>query len=323
MTISSGDLHQDLIIVDGHCDTILELYLHQRSFFTANKKGHIDLPRMQAGKINLQFLAFYIEPAYKPSGALARLLELLAYFRLLEEESQGVFSVVKSKEDLKGLGPQSTLFLLAVEGGEVLEGKSCILRILYELGFRCLTLTWNQRNCLADGVWEKESRGGLTQHGREVVSEMNRLGMLIDVSHLSENGFWDVLSLSKKPIAATHSCCYSLFKHPRNLKDEQFKALKENGGIAGINFFPGFLGEGKVTLDRVVDHLEHAVSIAGIEHVGLGSDFDGIHKTPIGLEDAAKLPRLTERLVQRGWKEDEIRKVMGGNFLRVLSRVLA
>lgn len=315
-------LHQELITVDGHCDTILELYKNKRSFWEYNQEGHLDWPRLQQAKINLQFLAFYIEPEFKPIGALARLLEVLAYFRLQQEQAPENINIIKTKQDLNNISSSTYHFLLSIEGGEVLERRLSILGILFELGFRCMTLTWNQRNDLADGVWEKDAHGGLTKLGREVVCEMNRLGMLIDVSHLSDAGFWDVLSRTTKPIAATHSCCRSICDHPRNLNDEQLLALKDNKGIIGINFYPGFLGKDKTDIDTVIEHIEHAASIAGIEHVGLGSDFDGINKTPRGLEDVTKLPELTKRLIKNGWSEDNIKKIMGGNFLRVLYEIL-
>ncbi|MCR4440891.1 MAG: dipeptidase [Peptococcaceae bacterium] len=314
--------YEEMTVVDGHCDTILELYKKKRCFWMENNKGHLDWPRLKKGKVNLQFLAFYIEPAYKPAGSLARVLELLAYFRSLQEENKERLEVVREKNDLRRLGPDVTRFLLAIEGGEAIEGKPNILSILFELGFRCLTITWNQRNSLADGAWENESRGGLTRLGRDVVQEMNRLGMLIDVSHMAEAGFWDVMELSSKPVAATHSCCRALKDHPRNLSDKQLRALAENNGIIGINFFPGFLGDNNVGIEKVVEHLEHAAEVAGVDHVGLGSDFDGINKTPAGLANVACLPDLAERLFKKGWKEENIKKVMGGNFIRVLYEVL-
>ena len=170
---------------------------------------------------------------------------------------------------------------------------------------------------------ENEGKGGLTNFGKEVVREMNRLGMLIDVSHLNEAGFWDVLSLSTKPLVASHSCCRSLCNHPRNLTNSQLKALQENGGVIGINFYPNFLGSGELTIENVIEHIEYAAEIAGIDHVGLGSDFDGIDTVPKGLENAAKLPTLTELLLKRGWKDSELIKVLGGNFIRVLDQVLS
>jgi len=323
--LSPLDLHAQAVIVDGHCDTLLKLYNKKMSFWEINKKGHLDWPRLQRGKVNLQFLALYIEPEYKPTGSLTRVLELLAYYWGLQEEGHTTFKTVKTvlnKKDIEDIDPHSLAFLLAIEGGEVLEGKLSILRVLFELGFRSITLTWNQRNLLADGVWEKDSRGGLTRLGKDVVREMNRLGMLVDVSHLAEASFWDVITTSVKPIAATHSCCRALHDHPRNLSDEQLRALRQNNGIVGINFFPGFLGQGSITIDNIIDHMEHVAVIAGSDYVGLGSDFDGINKTPQGLENVARLPLLTTRLVERGWKEEDIRKVLGGNFIRVLHEVL-
>lgn len=313
------------VIVDGHSDTILELFTRKRSFWDANIKGHLDWHRANAGKINLQFMAFYIEPEFKPVGSLSRVLELLDHFHLVqaEGEKQGhKLDVILTKEQLLQLNCQDFKVLLAIEGGEVLEGKLSNLRILQRLGFRSITLTWNQRNQLADGVGERESKGGLTTFGKDVIREMNKLGMLIDVSHLNEAGFWDVLELSTQPIAATHSCCRMLCNHPRNLWDAQLKALHANNGVMGINFYPGFLGKGKITVDRVIEHIEYAATVAGIDNVGLGSDFDGIEKTPIGLENAALLPVITEKLLTRGWKEADVNKVLGGNFLRVLTKVL-
>jgi membrane dipeptidase len=310
------------IVVDGHCDSVLELYKNERSFWKKGVQGHLDWPRLKEGKVNLQFLAFYIESEYKPAGALARLLELLAFFRKLQEEAPEKLQIVLSKKDLAAVSYSNNSFLLTIEGGEVLEGKTSLIRILYELGFRCLTLTWNQRNALADGAWENLSRGGLTRHGIDVVKEMNKLGMLVDVSHLADAGFWDVLSITNKPIVASHSCCRTIYDHPRNLSDEQLVAIKNNNGVIGINFYPGFLGAGKTTIDCVINHLEHAASIAGVDHVGLGSDYDGINSTPEGLEDVTKIPYIAEKLLIRGWKEHEVEKIMGGNYLRVLFEIL-
>lgn len=320
-------LHRDSFVVDGHCDTVLDLLKRKRSFWAEDESAHLDWPRLIKGCVNLQFLALFIESSFKPYGSLSRVLELLDLVFQLQEESRKItgedLKIVLNKSDLNDNKSRNPGFVLAVEGGEVLEGKISNLRILYRLGIRCLTLTWNQRNQLANGIDEKDNRGGLTKFGKEVVSEMNNLGMLVDVSHLSEPGFWDVLEYSKKPVAATHSCCRALYDQPRNLTDSQLSALKDNGGVIGINFYPGFLTEGEALIEHVVDHIEHAVSIAGADYVGLGSDYDGIDKVPLGLENISKLPNLTEKMLKRGWKEKEIKKVLGGNFVRVLYEVLA
>lgn len=313
-----------MLIIDGHCDTLLELYKNKRSFWEDNETGHLDWLKLKKAGIALQFMSIYIEPEYKASCPLSRVLEILDFFNQLQEEGNGHPLTVTTKKDLLALNEALPHVLLAIEGGEALRGKLSNLRILFKLGIRSLTLTWNQRNELADGIWEKDSGGGLTTFGREVVQEMNRLGMLIDVSHLSEAGFWDVISLSEQPVVATHSCCFSLHEHPRNLTDDQLIALKKNQGVVGINFYPHFLGEkpNRITIEHVLKHLDYAVNIAGIDHVGLGSDFDGIELVPQGLENGTKLPCLSERLCQLGWKAEEISKVMGGNFLRVLQQIL-
>jgi membrane dipeptidase len=316
------NLHHQSLVVDGHCDSILECYKEKRDFIKSGLKGHLDLSRLKQGGVNLQFLALFIETQYKPYGALCRVLELLDFFYSLKNERGESLQIIKEQKDLLSLNTETVKFLLTVEGGEALEGQLSTLRILFRLGIRSVTLTWNQRNQLGDGVWERESGGGLTTFGKAVIKEMNDLGMLVDVSHLSEGGFWDVISYTTKPIAATHSCCRVLHEHPRNLRNEQMEALQKNQGIIGINFCPEFLGRERVTAETVIEHIEYAAGVAGVDHVGLGSDFDGIETTPAGLEDVSKMPLLTELLLQRGWKEEEVRKVLGGNYIRVLQQVL-
>ena len=313
-----------MFIVDGHCDTLLKLFKNNESFWEEEINGHVNWRRLQKGKVALQFMAIYIEPEYKRAGPLKRALEILDYFYHLQQAGKGKPLLVIKKEDLQKLKKEQPSVLLAIEGGEALEGNLAVLRILFKLGIRSLTLTWNQRNELADGIWEEKTAGGLTSFGCQVVKEMNRLGMLIDVSHLSEKGFWDVLKFTQQPIAATHSACYALRAHPRNLRDEQLTALAQNQGIIGLNFYPLFLGSQSqvISFRNVIEHLEHAVSITGIDHVGLGSDFDGIAQVPLGLEDATKFPVIIEELLRLGWPESDVKKIMGGNFLRVLQQVL-
>ena len=205
-----------------------------------------------------------------------------------------------------------------------MDGDLGVLRILYRLGIRLITLTWNQRNQIADGAGEARTGGGLTEFGVKVVAEMNHLGMLIDVSHLSEAGFWDVIKKSKEPIVASHSNCYSLCPHLRNLKDEQIKALADKGGVIGVTFVPDFLikENRKSTVEDVVRHIDYLVEKAGIDHVGLGSDFDGTVELPIGLKGADEIPNITKELLNQGYKEDDIKKILGGNFLRVFKDVV-
>jgi len=213
--------------------------------------------------------------------------------------------------------------LLSVEGGEILGETIFMLDIIFKLGVRALGLTWNQRNALADGVGEADTQSKLTQLGQEVILRMNKLGMLIDVSHLNEAGFWHVLELSKDPIVASHSCAKALCAHPRNLTDQQLRALAKQKGLVGVNFYPQFLQEtGKATRDDVVRHICHIAEVAGVETVGLGSDFDGISETPQGLEHVGNYTHLLDDLRKSGFSPLEIEQITGRNFMRVLSSVL-
>ena len=214
--------------------------------------------------------------------------------------------------------------MLSIEGGEAVEADLGVLRMLHRLGVRAMTLTWNGRNQIADGAAEARTKGGLTNFGVELVGEMNRIGMVVDVSHISDAGFFDVIETTTKPIIASHSNCRALCNHRRNLTDEMIKALADKGGVMGMNFAPDFIDGRKenATLERLLDHVGHVVKIAGVDHVGLGSDFDGIETTPKGLEDVARMPYLTEGLIKKGYKEDYILKILGENFLRVFSEVI-
>ena len=198
-----------------------------------------------------------------------------------------------------------------------------MLDIIYQLGVRALGLTWNQRNALADGVGEEGTQSRLTNFGQEVVLRMNELGMLIDVSHLNEPGFWHVLDLSRDPIVATHSCAKALCNHPRNLTDQQLRALAKHKGVVGVNFYPRFLREtGPATREDVVRHICHIAEVAGVETVGLGSDFDGITEVPKGLEHVGDYSYLIDDLTKVGFSTKEVEQISGRNFMRLLSNVL-
>ncbi|MBA7681825.1 hypothetical protein ES703_90166 [subsurface metagenome] len=241
------------------------------------------------------------------------------------EKNQDDISLVTNYNQIKEVNRAGKIAaILSIEGGEALEGDLGVLRVLYKLGVRLLTLTWNQRNQIADGIGESRTGSGLTEFGLKVIDEMNRLGMLIDVSHLSETGFWDVVKRSKTPIVASHSNCYALCPHLRNLKDEQIKALADKGGVIGITFVPNFLTQEKrkTTVEDVVKHIDYLVEKVGVDYVGLGSDFDGTGGLPLGLEGVDKIPNITGELLDRGYKEKDIKKILGENFLRVFKEVV-
>lgn len=323
-------LHQDAIVVDTHCDTLLRVlgrspYRRQQPYKLGerNAEGHLDLPRMQEGGVDVQFFAAYIEPIYKPDRSLKRAMQLFdAFFTELEANSDRMLMATTVDDIMKAKEQGKVAAVLAIEGGEALEGDLGVLRMFHRLGVRSIGLTWNQRNDIADGVGDARSKGGLSEFGAAVVQEMNRLGILVDVSHLSDPGFWDVIEISTQPIIASHSNARAVCNHRRNLTDEQIKALAKNGGVMGMNFAAAFVKEdGKPTIDDLLDHIDHIVQLVGPEHVGLGSDFDGIGATPEGLTDVTKMPLITEGLCRRGYSDEHIRLILGGNYFRVFRQV--
>lgn len=310
-------------IIDAHCDSVLDVLHGRRSLGDRNHRGQADFISLKEAGVYLQFFAVFIESAYKPSKSVLRALEgIESFHRELELNTQYV-TLIKTKEDLNSLSRSDKLgALLAVEGGEALGGQLSMVSILYRLGVRSIGLTWNQANDLADGVGVGKRHRGLTGFGKEAVKEMNRLGMLIDLAHIAEKGFWDVLEVSEKPVAVTHANCQHLCPHPRNLTDEQLKALADHGGCLGVTFVPDFIDTVNPNIDRLLDHLDHAVGVMGIDHVGLGSDFDGMDVRTPGLETATDLPKLIDKLRERGYSEEEVNKLAWGNWFRLLNQVL-
>lgn len=308
------------VVVDAHCDTILQIARGHGSLQSA-PEAQLDIPRLRQGGVSLQFFALFIESLYKPERTLKRVLQLLDIFYHELEQNSAELALVTSANQLTNLAATGKIgMLLAVEGGEVLEDELGVLRVLYRLGVRSLGLTWNQGNLLADGIGVSIP-GGLTIWGEQVVREMNRLGMLVDLAHLAEPGFWDVLRVSEQPVAVTHAACRSLADHPRNLSDNQLRALSQQGGMVGICLVPDFLGQ-HPDLEGVLDHIEHASMVAGVEHVGLGSDYDGVENIAQGLEHAGCWPRLVQGMERRGFSVKEQKLVLGGNWLRLLHKVL-
>ncbi len=317
-------LHEQTIVVDAHCDTVLHVLRNGYELGEEHSEAHVDLPRLRRGGVNLQFFALYIEPQFKPDRATRRVLQMLDAFYQQQSLNDDTLSVARNAGDIRSALRQGKVAaLLSIEGGEALEGDLGVLRMLYRLGVRAIGLTWNERNQIADGVGEKSAGGGLTDFGRQVVAEMNRLGMIIDVSHLSERSFWDTVGASGHPVIASHSNARVLCPHVRNLTDEQIRALAHNGGVMGINFSSEFLiQEGQASIADIVRHIEHVCALVGPGHVGLGADFDGITMPPGDLPDVSHLPALTQTLSGRGFDEAAIRGFLGENFMRVIERVI-
>lgn len=310
-------------MVDGHCDSLTDFCAGER-LLRGDSKGHWDLERAHHGKIGLQFLAAYIETEYKPERAVVRGLELIqAAHRFLLTYPEEVL-LIREADDLSSLPQQDRLgILLSVEGGEVLGGNLYMLDIIFYLGVRALGLTWNQRNALGDGAGETTTQSRLSRFGVSVVQRMNELGMVVDVSHLNEAGFWHVLEVSSQSVIASHSCAAAICPHPRNLNDAQLKALARSGGVVGVNFYPNFLNAtGKARRDDVIRHIMHMANVAGVDVIGLGSDFDGISEVPEGLESVDKAALIIEDLHQAGFNKMEIEKICYGNFMRLLANVI-
>lgn len=334
-TVSEADrIHSEAVVIDGHCDTLLSVTGRQvypgsrtRDFFVRNDTGHIDLPRLKEGGMTCQVMAVYIEPQHKPARSAKRAMEILDGFYGLLEES-GDFRIATTAADIEKAKEEGAVSaLLSIEGGEALEGSLSLLRGFYRLGIRAIGLTWNQRNDIADGVGEKSAKSGLTDFGVSLVKEMERLGMLVDVSHLADSSFWAVDAVAERPYIASHSNARALCQSRRNLTDEQLEALAKKGGVVGMNFLPGFVDNdpNQCSLARMCDHIDHIKRVAGIDHVGLGSDFDGYGVAPgapVVMKDVSEMPLLTAELLSRGYTEEEIKKVLGGNWLRVYREVL-
>jgi len=322
VSTKAGDLHSRFTVVDTHVDTLLAAVHGIRSLGVRSHSGHVDFPRLREGGVDVQFFAHYIEPDYKPDRGLLRFMQIADVFYREVEENSDIAQVALSARDIQRITWEGRIAcILAVEGAEAMQGDLSVLRMLHRLGVRCIGLTWNQRNQLADGVGEMRTGGGLTTLGVKAVREMNRLGIIVDVSHLSDPGFWDVVDCTDQPFIATHSNARSVCDHPRNLTDEQIDSLAERGGVMGMNFAPAFVDAKRATLDRVLDHVDYISDRVGPAHVGLGSDFDGIRDTPEGLEDVTRMPRITEGLLERGYSDDDVQAILGENFLRVCREV--
>lgn len=321
-------IHRRAIVCDAHCDTLLALEHGGRTLGERSARGHVDLPRLLEGGVTAQVFAVFVESPYYPMQAARRTLALIDLFYRELERNAGQLRLATRGEDIRQAKENGQVAaILGLEGGEALEGDLSLLRIYHRLGVRLITVTWNRRNALADGLGEARSGGGLTSFGVEAVQEMNRLGILIDVSHLAPAGVRDVLEVSQAPVIASHSNARAVCDHPRNLSDAQLQEIAKKGGVVCVTFVPGFIAEREASLERLLDHIAHLLRVAGEDHVGLGSDFDGFgfgnpeEQLP-ELPDVSYLPRLTEGMLRRGIPARVVEKILGGNFLRLFEQVV-
>ncbi len=274
-----------------------------------------NLSKVRAGGINAIFCAVDVTTAWK--NHLAYALDAFGYFRAEIEDNSHQVTIVKSANDIRQAKEDGKVaVVLVVENSEAIERSLNILAVLHEIGVRSIGLTHNLNTWAAAGVYESGSGGALTQFGVQLVKEMNRLGMLVDVSHVSEAGFWSVLDVSERPIIGSHSNCKAICNHVRNLTDEQIKHIAQNRGSIGVTFVESFIEQDKSrqTLDRLIDHIDHIINLVGIDYVGIGSDFDGGGDL---LTDATEYPKITEKLIERGYSDTDIEKILGENHLRV------
>jgi membrane dipeptidase len=356
------------IVLDLHDDTTQMMTDEDYEFAERHDYGQVDLPRMREGHASGVFLSIWTDAVrYTPAESVRRALEQIdAIQREVTRHPREMTLATAADQVLAAHKRGQAAILMGVEGGHMIDSDFAILRTYYRLGVRYMTLTHTEHTPWADTSSHPPAHNGLTEFGKQVVREMNRLGMMVDISHVSDKTFYDVMETSDAPVIASHSSCRAIDDVPRNMTDDMLRALAKNGGVVHINFFEGFLDHsfadrfdalkdeqvqqeaieklapdfgdrsrvgpevrrinqqriaklGRLPLSRLLDHIDHAVRVAGIDHVGLGSDFDGADdQFPQGLEDISKVPNLVRGLLERGYSDENILKILGGNTLRVM-----
>ncbi len=363
-------LHYDALLVDTHNDFIWKVFDKGAVFGQLNGFTQSDLPRFRSGGLDVQVFAVWI-PINKLSRSYSFVMSQIDRLKYIESENASDLEFAKNYDDIIRItNGKKICGLIGIEGGTAIEKNLDNIDTFFENGVRYIGLTWNNSNGISTSARDETERGkqgGLTEFGVQVVKRMNEVGMLIDVSHLSEAGFWDVMESTSSPIIASHSNCYSINPHFRNLTDDQIKAVAKNGGYIGVNFYDKFLDKdadmnrtlnayqkytaeldelnekygddliryneerdkflsdknilGGTSIEKVIDHIDYIKNLVGIDFVGIGSDFDGGITPPNELYDASTYPEITKRLVDKGYTSEEIKKVLGGNFLRVFKKV--
>jgi membrane dipeptidase len=357
-------IHASAPVFDGHNDLPGAVRERGSSFdaYDIGKRlefGHTDIPRLREGGVGAQFWSAYVptsEIAKKTSARYCR--EQIELIRAMCARYSADMELALTAADVERIRAEGKIAgLIGIEGGHAIESSLALLREFHALGARYMTLTHNDTLDWADAATDVARHGGLSAFGEDVVREMNRLGMLVDVSHVSADTMRDVLRVSKAPVIASHSSAWAIAEHPRNVPDDVLRSIRGNGGLVMVNFATGFVDPEaarialgwypavraveaetsdenerarrleewrkanpmpEVRAGRVVDHIEHIARVAGVEHVGLGSDYDGISSLPVGLEDVSCYPVITAELLRRGWSEADVRRVLGGNAMRVL-----
>ena len=311
--------HDCILTLDTHCDTPM-FFPQGINFATRDSRILVDLPKMTEGRLDATIMVAYIPQPIKES-AFDYANTIFDRIEAIAEASRGHLALARTPDEIeknKRAGYKS--IVLGIENGKALEGAIKNVGHFAKRGVVYITLCHNGDNDLCDSAKGTQTHGGVSPFGREVIAEMNRWGLMVDLSHAHERSFYDALDISTTPIVCSHSSCRALCDHPRNLTDEQMRALASKGGVCQITLYPGFLrSEGQATILDAIEHLEHAIHIMGIEHVGLGTDFDGDGGVS-GLGNASEMTLFTRQLLQRRYSEDDIKAIWGGNFLRVMEQ---
>jgi membrane dipeptidase len=363
-------LHERAIVIDSHDDTTQRL-LSDKTFDIARrqKNGNVDIPRMREGGLDGIFFSIWVPSDVTGMKAVNTANALIASVHNAVKTHPNDLMLATTAADVRRAASEHKIAaLMGMEGGHMINDDLGLLRKYAADGVRYLTLTHFKNNDWADSSTDKPAHNGLTPFGKDVVRELNKLGMMVDISHVADKTFYDVLETTKAPVIASHSSCRAIANHPRNMSDDMLRALAKNGGVVMINYHVAFLSEEfrvasekksgtvdvamaamskkcggneacttmeseridheamskgelpMVTWEKIVEHIDHAVKVAGADHVGLGSDFDGA-TMPFGLEDVSKLPKITDALLKKGYSDADVEKILGGNILRVMEQV--
>ncbi len=367
-------VHNSAIIIDTHADTPGRFVDENFDLAQDAGKGYMDFEKIKAGNLEAEFFSIWVEPKANQGHEAKRALDMIDSVYQQAARHPDKMMMAFSVDDIrKAHSEHKFAALLGVEGGHAIEGDIRILRDFYRLGVRYMTLTWSNTNEIGDSSGDMtdakiQHRNGLTPFGREVVAEMNRMGMLVDISHVADSTFYQTLEVTRAPVIASHSSSRALTSAPRNMTDDMLRALAKNNGVAQVNFYCAFISQKyfdtakklgaekdpdylkvqelfikaqtpevaqelaaakaklaaklpRPPLSDLIDHIDHMVKVAGVDHVGLGSDFDGIDCSPEGLDSVADLPKISQALAQRGYSAADLDKILGGNLLRVFSDV--
>jgi membrane dipeptidase len=369
-------VHKSAIVIDTHADTPQRFVDENWSFTDPLNGGMLNYDSAKKGNLAAQFFSIWVDPSQYPNAAAHRTLSLIDGTLEQVRHHPDKLSLCLSSDDILAAHRDGKFaVLMGIEGGHSIENDLGLLRDYYRLGVRYMTLTWSNTNEWADSSGDIDDptiqhHNGLTPFGKQVVAEMNHLGMMVDISHVSDKTFWDVIATTRTPIIASHSSARALTNAARNMTDEMLQAVAKNNGVVMVNFFPAFIDEnwrlawaaqaperkkaqdaleaeykakglavpytasdkidrefaakiGRAPFSSLIDHFDHVIKIAGIDHVGIGTDFDGIPVPPEGIDSAADLPKVTAALMARGYSAEDMHKLLGGNILRVFREVQA